>query len=707
MIKFFKRHRMNNLKMKLLIPILATTLIGLLVMVFAQYYLAKYIIENDNESVLTSKVEKLSVSVDSKLDLWSSLIESLAYSAPAKDMDISELTTFIGQRQVLYSDFMLLYLADTSGNVTATKGARLNIADKPYFKTALSGNSTVSNPTIFGTIITPVITISAPVYDTSDKIIGVIGGAIELRQISDIINAASFSETGYAYMISSSGLFIAYPSDDSNKLAALSQLEENYYRNASPSLQETLRSMENGESGLAYYTVGNTQKTAVYMPILDGQWSVAASISVDEITESIQALKFNSIFLTLVIVATEVSLLLYAITHQIITPLKQLQTGSVQLGEGQLDWRININNSSEEFKSLAEKFNIMAFRLEIMIAERDKIGATLKRNNEMLEERVRDRTTALAETNAELKSSNLNLSKANNILAEEIEARLKIDAELEETNRQLKLTLEALKSTQSKLIIHEKMAALGNLVIGVAHELNTPVGICITSLSYLEKITFAVEESFKANALGAVQFKEFLEESNNSIRTIKTGLNRTDTLIQSFKKFSVGHIDESVERIHMLSFINDTLGKIDLHLEDLDISIQVDCSPSLIHYSYPSAIEQIITSLSENAVLHGFTVSQDIPVPEDIKSKQIKLVAESSNTGIRLYFSDNGIGMPENILKDIFSPFFTTKRGQGSVGIGLSVLYNIITQKLGGSVTVDSSPGDGTSFTIELPDNYG
>ncbi len=707
MIKFFKRPQINNLKMKLLIPILATTLIGLLVMVFAQYYLAKYIIENDNESVLTSKVEKLSVSVDSKFDLWSSLIESLAYSAPAKAMDISELTTFVGQRQVLYSDFMLLYLADTSGNVMATKGARLNIADKPYFKEALSGNSTVSNPTIFGTIITPVITISAPVYDTSDKVIGVIGGAIELRQISDIINAASFSETGYAYMISSSGLFIAYPSDDSNKLAALSQLQENYYRNASPSLQETLRSMENGESGLAYYTVGNTQKTAAYMPILDGKWSVAASISVEEITESIQALKFNSIFLTLVIVTTEIALLFYAITHQILTPLKQLQTGSVQLGEGQLDWRININNSSEEFKKLAEKFNFMAFRLEIMIAERDKISATLKRNNEMLEERVRDRTTALVDTNAELKSSNLNLSKANNILAAEIEARLKIDAELEETNKQLKLTLEALKSTQSKLIIQEKMAALGNLVIGVAHELNTPVGICITSLSYLEKITFAIEASFKANTLGTAQFNEFLEESNNSIRTIKTGLNRTDTLIQSFKKFSVGHIDESVERIHMLSFINDTLGKIDLHLEDLDISIQVDCSPTLIHYSYPSAIEQIITSLSENAVLHGFTASQDIPVPEDIKSKQIKLVAESSNTGIRLYFSDNGIGMPENILKDIFSPFFTTKRGQGSVGIGLSVLYNIITQKLGGSVTVDSSPGDGTSFTIELPDNYG
>lgn len=697
-MKLSPRFHINTLKTKLLLPIIGVVFIGLLIMVFTSYRLAQEIIEENSEQLSEAKANKLASIIEIQLDTWSGQIQSLSLVDAIADMDLDTLSEHIENRESIYEDFLLFYQSDTSGLAMPTKGARVDISGTAYFKEALKGHTVISDPVVFGTVITPVITITTPIYDKTGSVQGVMGGAISLSHISDFINTESYGKTGYAFMISQTGLFIAYPGQDDHKLAALSRLAENYYKNTSPSLSNALHAMQNEKNGTTYYQAGSLEKRAAYARIRQTGWSVAVSISTNEVLQSLRTLRTKSIFLGGVIIIFMVSVLYYTISHHLISPLKTLQFGTEKYGEGQLHWRISLD-TSDEFQDLASKFNLMAMKLESMIAERDKISASLKENNTLLEMRVEARTHELAEINAELKSSNADLSTSNQALADEIDNRMRIEHTLHETNEQLKLTLDTLKRTQSSLIIHEKMGALGNMVMGIAHELNTPVGICITTLSYLEKIHHQVHAQFEQNALSTRLFSEYIEESNTSIETIKRSLQRTDLLIQAFKKLSAGKDTDRIEHIEIRDFLQESFNHHNVQLSQAQIELEINCPENTTLYTYENALFHVISVLTHNALVHGLNHSSG--------EKNIRVDIEPLQDGIKMIFSDNGIGIAPDTLKEIFTPFFTTNRAGGSVGLGLSVVYNLVTQRMGGHITVESEPRQGTRFFIDLPNNYG
>jgi PAS domain S-box-containing protein len=268
-----------------------------------------------------------------------------------------------------------------------------------------------------------------------------------------------------------------------------------------------------------------------------------------------------------------------------------------------------------------------------------------------------------------------------NVAAEEITERKRAEA--------------ALRETQNSLIEAEKLAALGRLVAGVAHEINNPVGTSLTVASALERKIAVIAAELAQDNLKRSSLKEFLEIGREASSQLVANLNHAAELIQSFKQvatdrsysnrrvFDLGHLTEQ-----LAMSLRSGLGKQNLILN-------VECPPDLTMDSYPGPYGQVLTNLLLNAVAHGFSDGKGGTV--DVKVKA------SGNDHVEILFSDDGCGMSLDVRRKAFDPFFTTRRDQGSTGLGLHIVHNVVTNCLGGRVSLDSEPGEGTKLQLILP----
>ena len=283
------------------------------------------------------------------------------------------------------------------------------------------------------------------------------------------------------------------------------------------------------------------------------------------------------------------------------------------------------------------------------------------------------------------------LNKFNDNLKQEVFDRT---VELEESNDELEETISNLKQTQSKLIESEKMASLGGLVAGVAHEINTPVGIGLTGISYLVDITDDIILKYNNNNMTKEEFEEYLEESKDIQRQINTNLIRTAALVRSFKQTSVDQTHEEIREFYLKEYISGVLLSISNITKKTNININVDCDAGVKIKSYPGAFSQIISNLVINSVRHGFKEKENGKI-------NISILLESNS--IKLIYKDNGKGIPKENINKIFEPFFTTNREHGGTGLGLNIIYNIVTSKLKGTINCHSEENKGIEFVVILP----
>jgi signal transduction histidine kinase len=269
-------------------------------------------------------------------------------------------------------------------------------------------------------------------------------------------------------------------------------------------------------------------------------------------------------------------------------------------------------------------------------------------------------------------------------------------AELVETNTSLKTTLTTLEQAQGQLVQSEKMAALGGLVCGVAHEINTPVGISVTAASSLQDYTDRLVADYKKNELDQAQLEEFIDTAKQTSGILMTNLERAAGLVQSFKLVAVDQSTESAREIDLKSYLKSTVESLTPELKAGEHSIEVDCPDELLIETYPGIIAQILTNFVLNSVRHGFGKEKE--------SGQIHIGVIRKENGIELSYADDGKGMQDDVLKHAFDPFFTTARGQGGTGLGLSIVYNLVSHKLGGKIKCQSTPGEGVLFTLLIPD---
>ena len=285
-------------------------------------------------------------------------------------------------------------------------------------------------------------------------------------------------------------------------------------------------------------------------------------------------------------------------------------------------------------------------------------------------------------------------------LAEVNQAFETLNYELEDKVQERTLALEKAlmlqQSTQDQLIQSERLAALGNMVAGVAHEINTPLGIGVTEASFLVEKVKELIDLHSLEQLTQSKFQASLKFIDESASSILRNLTRSADLIRSFKLVAVDQTVFHKRTFRIKSYIDNIILSLKPELKKTKHSIVNICSESLTIESYPGAFSQIITNFVMNSLLHGF---------DNHQRGKIKITTQKTDNTLRLSYEDDGKGMDEKTLKQVFDPFFTTKRAEGGTGLGMQIVYNIVTQKLQGSIDCYSSPGKGVEFRIILPLN--
>jgi len=266
--------------------------------------------------------------------------------------------------------------------------------------------------------------------------------------------------------------------------------------------------------------------------------------------------------------------------------------------------------------------------------------------------------------------------------------------ELEQHKSQLTHTLDSLKKTQEELIHTETLAALGAMVAGISHELNTPIGNALIATTALQEQTRQLAAQLGAQTIRRTTLEEFVHASQEMSELALQAIIQSAKLISSFKQVAIEQTSESRRSFDLRRLIDDNLANLKAGPGFEQVVLHKLIDEELLCDSYPYPLSQVLLNLIHNALLHGIGDHQD---------GRIEIRAHQDQQSIHLEVLDNGRGMAPNVLAHIFDPFFTTTLGKGGSGLGLSICRRIATSVLGGGLTARSAPGKGSCFTLSFP----
>jgi signal transduction histidine kinase len=356
--------------------------------------------------------------------------------------------------------------------------------------------------------------------------------------------------------------------------------------------------------------------------------------------------------ISLVFMLVWISLILIMISvllKRVVANLKRLEDLSQQVTQGELNLSMVPIASNDEIGLLSAAFNEMVLSLKTAHREIDK------------------RQCELQKVNNDLRAANLQLIKANTDL----------------------------QDAQDQIIQSEKLASLGGLVAGVAHEINTPIGVSVSAASFLKDKNRDLVDKIESNKLSRKEFENYAATITETLDILLANLKRASELIGSFKMIAVDQTSEERREINLHDYIEDVILSLKHVLKKNAVEVDLDSEDNdLIINTYPGILAQVLTNLVMNSIIHGFENGKNCRIDVKINRKEDYLVLE---------YRDNGQGMNKEVLKRIFEPFYTTKRGQGGSGLGLFIVYNFVAKYLGGSIECKSKPGEGVLFLIKMP----
>jgi len=259
---------------------------------------------------------------------------------------------------------------------------------------------------------------------------------------------------------------------------------------------------------------------------------------------------------------------------------------------------------------------------------------------------------------------------------------------------QLDRSMTELKETQQQLIESEKNASLAGLVAGVAHEINTPIGVSVTASSHLGDEIKTLSQRVDNNQITKTDLDDFIEDAKEASNIIDSNLQRAAELVKSFKRVAVDQTSNETRAINLRSYFDEILLSLRPKLKKTAHEIHNNIDESINITTSPGALSQIFTNLIFNSLIHGF---------ENMDCGNINIGGTLIEGVLSITYQDNGKGMKQSHRKKIFEPFFTTKRGEGGSGLGMHIVYNLVTQSLQGTICCDSEEGEGCLFTLEIP----
>lgn len=404
-----------------------------------------------------------------------------------------------------------------------------------------------------------------------------------------------------------------------------------------------------------------TYKNVLMIPYLselspDG-WRIIVYQSVNDFISPALGILLALITVAILLTAA-VNFLGYKRIKVVTTELQLVENKAKDISNGDYIYKpfpsdyVEINTLQETFENLIENILQRERRLE-------ESAEKILKLNEGLEDQIRERTQQLMSTNTELNIAYTNLKEA-----------------------------------QSMIVQNEKMAALGQMVSGVAHELNTPIGNAFTASTYIKSTATNLIERVNSGNVKKSEFVESVQEMFNGADIIFRNLNVASGLISNFKQIAVDHQSMEWREFNVYEILKGVVISFNIDLRNANVQLDLRCSEEFSMRSYPGAMVHIVSNLIRNSLLHGFNGREKGRIHMDVMSYEDRIM---------IVYKDDGVGMSQETLQKIYDPFYTTKRAKGGTGLGMNIVFNYITNVLQGTIVCESILGSGTTFRIELP----
>jgi len=407
---------------------------------------------------------------------------------------------------------------------------------------------------------------------------------------------------------------------------------------------------------------------------LNNGWTMVIQMSDRDVYEKVYELM--KLLIMFILIGSILSLIIsVAVSGRITDPISGLVKEIKRIGSGDYETRV-----SDKYMTFNNEIGILAATVETMRFNLSRNLKDIEENTKTLESEVDQRTKELVNTNEYLEVS----------MAELEENR----AEMVFINDELEQTLENLRGTQEQLVESRKLSAISDLVNGVAHQLNTPIGVSITAVSYLKKELNDFYKRLKIDGVMNEEIKEELTEIAETTELTMKNLSQARDILDTFKYITSDSATEKETKLELGEFLSDLTSALMVKAEYVKYKLNFMCEKEIFINSFPSVLTQIMTNLISNTVIHGF---------KDRNHGGINITIEEKEHFIVITYEDDGAGIPEDVIERVFDPFFTTATSRERVGLGLSIVYNYVTVKLLGRIKCESINQEGTQFIIQIP----
>ncbi len=503
-----------------------------------------------------------------------------------------------------------------------------------------------------------VVSATQPVYTEQKALFGVAVASLSLTGISDFLKTLNIGKSGQVFILERSGDLVASSTAEIPFVVEGEQPKRLNVRNsANPLTRETGQNLLQRFSDLATlrsatpfdFAIDGERQLVQVVPFQDGRglaWTIVVVVPESDFMQQITETTHTTVLVTMA--ALLVAIVVGFLTTRWVTgPITAIHQAASEIASG--DWTKVVQvDRRDELGDLARIFNRMA--------------AQVRETMTTLEQRVALRTAELAQ--------------ANSTLEDRVNART---AELGKAMEQLVQT--------------EKMATLGGMVAGITHELNTPLSNVRLAAAGLAEQVKELSQAMLEGRVTRSAMDQFIAYSQETTALIDRASQRSEALIAGFKQVAVDQASERKRRFLLREIVDNTVQSLAPSLKTKPFNVVIEVDPSLELDSYPGPIEQIVTNLITNSLAHAFAKRS---------AGQMLVQARAINNDVELVYSDDGIGIDNEVEMRIFDPFFTTKAGQGGSGLGLYTIYNLVTGLFGGSITVEGRPGVGARFTMLL-----
>lgn len=484
-------------------------------------------------------------------------------------------------------------------------------------------------------------TIQPIIHDS--KFHGVVGIDVKLDSLQGMVRELKLMDSGYSMLVAFNGMFVAHP----NTLLIGTYIDESRKQKIQLGEKQQLLIYDESFKELAYQvivpiTIGNTGTP----------WAFIVSVPMSKVISSGDSIT-QKIFLISAIAGLLMLLALFIFVEKLIAPISSLTEQLALVVETKQDVIPNITiKSRDEVGKLAYTFNTMADDINNSRQKLLLVNEQVYKLNSELEDRVKARTTDLENA------------------------------------------LEQQKAIQFQLVESEKMASLGRLVAGVAHELNTPLGICVTANSVLIEKIVCLDKRLSKGKLTKSELEDFCQSTLETAKLADFNLQRASELIQNFKMVSIDVSAESSYVFNIVEYAEKVIQSLSPVISKTQHKINITSHGEININCDPGFISQILTNIVMNALTHAFPEVEQGSVIIDIYQK---------SGSVYIICQDNGIGMTESTIENVFEPFYTTNRENGGSGLGMHIVYNIVVQKLKGQITCENGSNCGTCYTISFP----